>query len=131
MRRRRAAKRGSCCRGNSASDNAANDGAANDSAASQTEIGSGREVDPIAPAIQTVGNGVEGDRDPLLALVSGHFVIEVAGKQHEISRFGLGQYVLAGVERSHRGTSRVMAKRKIGTTKRPHEHRLAGGVRRS
>jgi hypothetical protein len=51
--------------------------------------GSGREVDPVAPAIQTVGNGIEGDSDPLVALISRHFVIQVAGKQNEISRFGL------------------------------------------
>ena len=89
--------------------------------------GSGREVDTVAPAIQTVGNGVEGDSDPLLALVSRHFVLQVAVKQNEISRFGLRQYVLARVERSHRGISGVMAKGKIRITGRPHEHRLHAG----
>jgi len=39
------------------------------------------EVDPVSPAIQAVRDGIERNRDPLIALVPGHFVIEVARKQ--------------------------------------------------
>src|ERR1700750_2883947 len=77
-----------------------------------------------------VGNGVERDRNSLLALISRNLVIEVAWKENEITRFGLRQNVFAGAVRSNSGSSCVVSKREIEAARGFHENRPAGGMRR-
>src|SRR5205823_2652480 len=88
------------------------------------------ELDFIAPAIEPVGDRIEGNGDALVALVFRHLVVEIARKQDEITGFGNRQHVFAGIERAHRGLAGVVPEAEFETAGRANEYRPRTGMRR-
>src|SRR5204863_8302292 len=90
---------------------------------------SGAELDPVAPRVQSAGDGVERERDAAVALVGWHGVQQITGKQHQVARRRRRADPSVGIERCRRSVGVLVLEDKLGTSGRLHEYGLRIRVR--